>query len=220
MGRYNFSPDEIQRRAAMASELKKKSKAGRAAKGEKDGPKKAAAATKKAVVAAAPVIDRAAERQAASDRRMFLAGSALFTGAIVTTLGGANRFSFPRMLFEPPTVFEAGKADEYIPGSVSDRFLKTQRTWIIRTADRIYALSGRCTHLGCTPAWLPADGKFKCPCHGSGFRMTGVNFEGPAPRALERFRIWMSAGRMMVDTSKLFVYETGDWEKPESFILV
>ena len=36
------------------------------------------------------------------------------------------------------------------------------------------------------PNWLDGEQKFKCPCHGSGFYMTGVNFEGPAPRPLER----------------------------------
>jgi nitrite reductase/ring-hydroxylating ferredoxin subunit len=45
-----------------------------------------------------------------------------------------------------------------------------------------YALFTICTHLGCTPNYLSAENKFKCPCHGSGYRLTGVNFEGPAPR--------------------------------------
>ena len=65
--------------------------------------------------------------------------------------------------------------------------------WIVRTPEDIeqhasgfYSLSVTCTHLGCTPNYLSAENKFKCPCHGSGFRTTGVNFEGPAPRPLER----------------------------------
>ena len=52
-----------------------------------------------------------------------------------------------------------------------------------------YAIVTICTHLGCTPNFLAAENKFKCPCHGSGFRTSGVNFEGPAPRPLQRARI-------------------------------
>ena len=33
------------------------------------------------------------------------------------------------------------------------------------------------TALGCTPNWLEAEFKFKCPCHGSGFYISGINFE-------------------------------------------
>ena len=45
-----------------------------------------------------------------------------------------------------------------------------------------------CTHLGCTPNWLEAEQKFKCPCHGSGFYKDGINFEGPAPAAAGALR--------------------------------
>ena len=59
---------------------------------------------------------------------------------------------------------------------------------LLETMNLFFALSTVCTHLGCTPNWLPVESKFKCPCHGSGFRMTGIHFEGPAPRPLERFK--------------------------------
>ena len=57
---------------------------------------------------------------------------------------------------------------------------------------------------GCTPNWLATDNKFKCPCHGSGFRMTGIHFEGPAPRPLERFKIGLADdGQVLVDKTKV-----------------
>ena len=147
-----------------------------------------------------------------------MVGTAAVTGAFAVTLGGSNRFSFPRVLFEPPTSFDAGPIDDFLPNNPT--FFKDYRTWMIRFPDRIIALSGRCTHLGCTPAWLSSDKKFKCPCHGSGFRITGLNFEGPAPRALERFKIELVNDHLLVDKSKLFLMEKGDWDKPESFVLV
>ena len=67
----------------------------------------------------------------------------------------------------------------------------------------------------------PVESKFKCPCHGSGFRMTGIHFEGPAPRPLERFKIGLATdGQILVDKTKSFKWEKGEWENPESFLKV
>ena len=86
----------------------------------------------------------------------------------------------------------------------------------------MYALITVCTHLGCTPNWLPSQNKFKCPCHGSGYYKTGVNFEGPAPRPLERAKIYVDPadGQIVVDKSEQFHQERGEWTNPESFLKV
>ena len=44
---------------------------------------------------------------------------------------------------------------------------------------------GLCTHLGCIPAWQPANKKFKCACHGGEFDPCGTNIFGPPPRPLD-----------------------------------
>ena len=83
----------------------------------------------------------------------------------------------------------------------------------------MYALSTVCTHLGCTPNWLGSERKFKCPCHGSGFRASGINFEGPAPRPLERHKIVLAEdGQLLIDKGKLFRQEKDEWNKPEAFL--
>ena len=83
------------------------------------------------------------------------------------------------------------------------------------------ALITTCTHLGCTPNWLASENKFKCPCHGSGFYRSGVNFEGPAPRPLERARITLADdGQILVDKSVKYQQEKGEWEIPGSFLSV
>jgi cytochrome b6-f complex iron-sulfur subunit len=44
-----------------------------------------------------------------------------------------------------------------------------------------------CTHLGCIYAWVSANNRFECPCHGSKYRLDGRRVESPAPRTLDRF---------------------------------
>ena len=138
------------------------------------------------------------------------------SGAMVTAMG---RFMFPNVLFEPPQSFKAGFPGEFNVGVVDERFKTKFGVWLVRTGEGFYALSTVCTHLGCTPNWLGAENKFKCPCHGSGFYPTGINFEGPAPRPLERYRIVMADdGQILVDKSKKYQQEKGQWADPESFL--
>ncbi|MBI3919874.1 MAG: ubiquinol-cytochrome c reductase iron-sulfur subunit [Armatimonadetes bacterium] len=142
-----------------------------------------------------------------------------FWAAMTGSMAGTVRFFFPNVLFEPPTTFKAGLPDEYPVGVLSERWKQQQRVWIVRTTEGFYALLAKCTHLGCTPNWIPTEDKFKCPCHGSGFHRDGVNFEGPAPRPLERVKIALAEdGQLLVDTSVRFRQETGEWEKPEAFL--
>jgi cytochrome b6-f complex iron-sulfur subunit len=140
----------------------------------------------------------------------------VFTGI---TLLGFLRSAFPRILFQPPTSFKAGFPKDFTVGEISEKFKKDFRVWIIRTEEGFYALFAKCTHLGCTPRWLAAETKFKCPCHGSGFYKTGINFEGPAPRPLERLRITLAEdGQIVVDKGVKYLYEKGDWTKPGAFL--
>src|SRR5262245_16724158 len=62
------------------------------------------------------------------------------------------RFFFPRALFEPNTVFSIGYPADFVLG-VDQRFLMTNRVWVVREPDRIFAIYAVCTHLGCTPEW-------------------------------------------------------------------
>jgi len=143
-----------------------------------------------------------------------------FSAASAAALAATGRFMFPNVLNEPPQQFKIGFPTEYGMG-VDERWKEKFGVWVVRVAEvsGFYALSVTCTHLGCTPNYLSAENKFKCPCHGSGFRLTGVNFEGPAPRPLERVRIVLAEdGQILVDKSRHFQRELGQWIDPEAFL--
>ena len=157
------------------------------------------------------------------DRRSFLSWFSLAWVSFAAATGGALsiilRFLFPNVVFEPPTSFRAGFPNDYETGRVDERWKEKFGVWMVRVPEGIYALSTICTHLGCTPNWLDTESKFKCPCHGSGFYKTGINFEGPAPRPLERYKIGLAEdGQILVDKSKKFQQEKGEWNNPESFL--
>ncbi|MFQ6618387.1 MAG: ubiquinol-cytochrome c reductase iron-sulfur subunit [Fidelibacterota bacterium] len=136
-------------------------------------------------------------------RRLGWAGVITFiTGSVISSA----RFFFPRVLFEPPARFKAGRPSDYPAGSVSTAFKDRFRVWIIRREDgKFFCLLAKCTHLGCTPNWKPSEGIFHCPCHGSKFYRNGVNFAGPAPRPLDRFKVTLGTdGQLVVDKSIMY----------------
>jgi cytochrome b6-f complex iron-sulfur subunit len=139
-------------------------------------------------------------------RRLVWSAVAAF---LVAWLLAFFRFFLPRTLFEPATSFKIGYPEEYGLG-VDTKFQQKYRIWVDRTPDRIFVIYARCTHLGCTPDWKPSENKFKCPCHGSGYDSEGVNFEGPAPRPMDRAKLEIAPdGQILVDVSKLYQWPKG-----------
>jgi len=179
-----------------------------------------------------PAPPKPAAKETVVTRRSFLSWMTLawtaFTASMLAAVTATARFMFPNVLFEPPPTFKAGYPNEIQAGQVDERFKQRFAVWLVRTAfdpyanaEGIFALSTVCTHLGCTPNWLEAEQKFKCPCHGSGYYKTGVNFEGPTPRPLERFAISLADdGQILVDKSRKFQQEKGEWSNPAAFLKI
>ncbi|MCB9060300.1 MAG: ubiquinol-cytochrome c reductase iron-sulfur subunit [Halobacteriovoraceae bacterium] len=150
----------------------------------------------------------------------FTMGWIAFGAASAGLLSLVFRFLYPNVNFEPEMEFIAGQPIDYDNG-VDERWKKKYGVWMVKQEGKLVALSNICTHLGCIPNWLPAELKFKCPCHGSGYYMNGVNFEGPAPRPLERYKVALNPeGKIVVDKTKIFREEKGQWSNPSSFIEV
>jgi cytochrome b6-f complex iron-sulfur subunit len=139
---------------------------------------------------------------------------------------GMARFMMPNTVLELPSKFKIGSPGDFPLGAVSEKYKASRGVWIVHTdgydgQNVIYALSSVCTHLGCTPSWLDAEQKYKCPCHGSGFYITGINFEGPAPRPQERVGLTLGPdGMLEVDKSLKFQEELGQWTDQKSYVKV
>ncbi len=146
---------------------------------------------------------------------------ATVAGALTTFFLMFVRFFLPRSILEPSSIFRIGPPGDYALG-VDTKWQQQYRIWVTKTSDRLFVIYARCTHLGCTPDWKASENKFKCPCHGSGYDSEGINFEGPAPRPMDRAKVQLDAeGQIVVDVGKLFEWpkgEVGHFNDPDAYI--
>lgn len=136
----------------------------------------------------------------------FVAGSWPFVRALV-----------PNVLYEPPRRFKIGPPDLFQEGV---HFLDEHRLFVFRHENAFHAISGVCTHLGCTLKFSPfkqpqeltvrkmsyrSEGEFHCACHGSRFRDEGTNFAGPAPGPLQWYQLELSPedGQLVVNMTSV-----------------
>ena len=162
-------------------------------------------------------LDRLAEitRRELLSRGLTVSGWGTF--AVVLGVGAVETvsFFFPRVRFQPPSTVHIGTPDAFLASDegadrygvilVDERWKSAQRFFVIREQDRVYAVTARCAHLGCTVNWFGDLRIFKCPCHGSEYHSNGRNFAGPAPRPLDRLQIDLNAdGQLVVDTGIVY----------------
>jgi cytochrome b6-f complex iron-sulfur subunit len=142
-------------------------------------------------------------------------------GFVGTSLLMFFRFFLPRTIFEPSSIFRVGFPGDYGVG-VDTKYQQLYRIWVVKTSDRLFVINAVCTHLGCTPDWKASENKFKCPCHGSGYDSEGINFEGPAPRPMDRAHIELDAeGQIVVNKGRLYDWPKGGenrFEEPGAYI--
>ena len=179
------------------------------------------AATPAKPAASAAVVETTSDPPVNKMRRRIV--WATVAGALTTFFLMFVRFFLPRSILEPSSIFRIGPPADYAIG-VDTKWQQQYRIWVTRTSDRLFVIYARCTHLGCTPDWKASENKFKCPCHGSGYDSEGINFEGPAPRPMDRAKVTLDAeGQIQVDTGKLFSWpkgETSHFDDKDAFISV
>lgn len=158
-------------------------------------------------------------------RREFLINLALAWATFAAAVGGGltalAAFMIPRVDFTKIEIFKVGPPGNYPPKTVDESFKAAHKVWVVNDGQKIFAINAVCTHLGCTPNWMENERKFKCPCHGSGFTMQGINFEGPAPVPLRRCEVSLADdGQIVVNKGRLYFWEKGEFDDPRSFIAV
>jgi cytochrome b6-f complex iron-sulfur subunit len=74
--------------------------------------------------------------------------------------------------------------------------------FLVNSGNSNYALSARCTHLGCIISFDPLSERFLCPCHGSVFDLGGKKISGPAKTDLLRMPIRRGENSDIIATVK------------------
>jgi Rieske Fe-S protein len=111
------------------------------------------------------------------NRKQFLIrAAALAAGVPGVCLGKSSSSDEGRRLVN------AGPAGRFAADGLYEGF-RDQGFFVIRTGDKLFALSAICTHRRCKLA-AERDHSFYCKCHGSTFDPNGKVTEGPATRDL------------------------------------
>jgi quinol---cytochrome c reductase iron-sulfur subunit, bacillus type len=134
-----------------------------------------------------------------TERRRFLAAAVnTIQGAIGGTLavllgGGVVGPSFLRRreTWLKAATLDALTEDEPTPVTLrvsrQDGFTQTVERYVVflvKSGERVTALSSTCTHLGCRVGWDSEAKQLKCPCHGGVYDRTGAVIAGPPPAPL------------------------------------
>ena len=146
-----------------------------------------------------------------------------FLGGTLLALGEIGGMLYPFM--KPNKIVGLGaKVPVGSKDSIFAQFKVTDDTPILNIQGRFFlihppggvvAAYRKCTHLGCTVPYVPAENRFHCPCHGSLYnKLTAVVEGGPAPKPLQLFHITETNGTLIVDTNPLNVIdrEKNEWD--------
>jgi len=150
------------------------------------------------------------------DRREFLFKGVFSTGLAILGMAlawifsdlwtAASRFSSARWV--PLSPLNQMSFEGVVP-------FPEHKVALIKSGQRLGALSLECTHLGCLLNVV--DRGFFCPCHGSDFGPQGQVYSGPATEPLpwhevvnREGRIWVHLGRKLTHPKWLEVKEEQD----------
>ncbi|MFA7382551.1 MAG: ubiquinol-cytochrome c reductase iron-sulfur subunit [Desulfurivibrionaceae bacterium] len=90
------------------------------------------------------------------------------------------------------------RVDLLVPAAVGQRPV-SHRVFVVKKQARLFALSARCTHLGCLVEWSRHRQRFVCPCHGGMYDDEGRVAQGPPPTPLVRLPVFVRDGRVYLE---------------------
>lgn len=149
------------------------------------------------------------DKETINRRKFFVAvGNTAISIAALGSFGVSLDFLFPKVSLEIPRRFMIGTLATMQSNSVI--FDAEHRLLVFRDKQGyFYALSTVCTHLGCNVEWkatgVPGhpEGVITCPCHGSLFNKIGDVISGPAPRSLDRYKMYLEDDKLIVDMEEI-----------------
>jgi Rieske Fe-S protein len=144
------------------------------------------------------------DHDASLDRRAFLNGSWKVLGLALVVEAGWTSYDIlnPKQTGGFGAVVDAGPVENFLEEGTAQYFLDG-RFYVTQYQGGLRALYQKCPHLGCRVPFCDSSGRFECPCHGSVYNITGEYIEGPAPRGMDRFRLSIQNGHVMVDTASV-----------------
>jgi nitrite reductase/ring-hydroxylating ferredoxin subunit len=132
---------------------------------------------------------------------LFRAGTVASGLGLAGAAAATTELLWPAVSYEPPRRYAIGRPDS-LPFDRAT-FVPERRVYVLNAPEGFAAVSGICTHLGCTVRLVEGEG-FVCPCHGSRFDPHGQVIEGPAPRPLAWYGLSLSRrGDLIVDERRL-----------------
>jgi Rieske Fe-S protein len=96
---------------------------------------------------------------------------------------------------------DIGAADGFQPEMSKTVPFGNTKVLVARDArGQLHAVSGICTHMGCSVRFEAAgsEGHVVCNCHESKFSVRGENLNGPATRPLTEYHVESVGGRLML----------------------
>jgi len=110
----------------------------------------------------------------------------------------------------PPAVADLG-GDEVVAAKLTDlkpnsgkifRFGSRPGLLIMNSDGTYRALSGTCTHLGCTVQYRSDLREVWCACHNGIYDLNGRNVSGPPPRPLDVFDVHLRGDEIVVSRKR------------------
>lgn len=136
-------------------------------------------------------------------RRRFLRSGWKLGGALLAVAAGWTAYESLRPLSSATqgSRLELGNPADLAPGEAKS--FPEGRLYLANAGGSYFALSQKCTHLGCRVPFCDSSGRFECPCHGSVFDIGGEWVGGPAPRGLDRYELHLEGSTLIADTRVL-----------------
>lgn len=75
----------------------------------------------------------------------------------------------------------------------SRSFLSHEKFFVFSSPTEVWAVSRKCTHLGCKLHYREQEHYLECPCHQSRFTTSGEVLQGPAAQQLKTYQVTQNA---------------------------